>query len=298
MKVILADHAGACYGVRRALEIAHAAAVEPVAAVEPGGVEPAAVEPAGNQGPVFTLGPLIHNPVVVSELESQGIRSVRTPEEAGKGVLIVRSHGVTPDVYRRARACGLQLIDATCPHVKRAQNAAAQLASDYSFVVVVGEEGHPEVAGLRAYACEAGASVAVAAQAQDLPEALPEELGVVVQTTQTHQAFDQVMQELSRRGIKAHARDTICFATQQRQEAASRLARTVDAVVVIGGKNSSNTTRLKEICSTYCPRVYHVETLEELQGKDFSQCRSVGVTAGASTPESQIRLVVEQLERL
>lgn len=324
MRVVLAEHAGACYGVQRALELAQKAAddvrisaegaaqsssLDPVSAdtaaagdasakASAAGNSSADTAAAGKKGPVFTLGPLIHNPQVVAELERQGIRSVTVPEEAEEGTLIVRSHGVTPDVYYRAQRLGLHLIDATCPHVKRAQMAAAQLARDFSFVVVVGEEGHPEVAGLHAYACEAGGTVVVAGCAADLPEQLPDELGVVVQTTQTHDVLDAVLTELEHRGVHAHARDTICFATQQRQEAALALARTMDAVVVIGGRNSSNTTRLKEICACACPRVFHIETVDELAACDFSDCSCVGVTAGASTPESYIRAVIRALEQL
>ena len=276
MRVVRADNAGACYGVQRALNLALRAADE------------------GGAG-ASTLGPLIHNPQVVSELAERGIRAVSDVVEVERGSVIIRSHGVTPEVRRGVEERGLPIIDATCPHVSRAQKAAAELAQSCACVVVVGEAGHPEVEGLVAYAREAGGAVVVAASPADLPKEVPSPAGVVVQTTQRHEVFDAVIEELRRRGVRLDVRDTICFATTQRQEAAAALARTVDAVVVIGGRNSSNTTRLAEICAAACPRTYHIETPDELQGFWFDGCKDVGVTAGASTPESQIAAVVERL---
>lgn len=277
MRVVRAQHAGACYGVQRALDLTLAA--------------------SGQGGGVSTLGPLIHNPQVVAELAERGVRAV-APEETHAGTVIIRSHGVMPAVRRSLEGRGLSVVDATCPHVARAQKAAADLAQRRSFVVVVGESGHPEVEGLVACAREAGGQVAVATVPDDLPADLPGQVGVVVQTTQTREALAQVEDELRRRGVQAEVKNTICFATRQRQDAAAQLAGTVDAIVVIGGRNSSNTTRLAEICAAACPRTHHVESPEELDPAWFAGLRSVGVTAGASTPESQIQAVVERLEAL
>lgn len=278
MKVLRADYAGACYGVQRALDLAMSAA-------------------DGGEG-ASTLGPLIHNPQVVDELAARGIRAVDDPDEVERGSVIIRSHGVTPAVRRSVEARGLPIIDATCPHVARAQKAAAELAQSCACVVVVGEAGHPEVEGLVAYASEAGGRVIVASRPGDLPDEIPSPAGVVVQTTQTHEAFDAVVEELRRRGVELELRDTICFATRQRQEAAAELAKTADAIVVIGGRNSSNTTRLAEICATSCPRTHHIEKPAEIDPAWFDGCSVVGVTAGASTPESQIAAVIERLEKI
>lgn len=278
MRVVKAKHAGACYGVQRALDVANAAASD------------------GRQA--VTLGPLIHNPQVVAELAKRGVPAVDEASQVQGGAVIVRSHGVAPEVKEDIVARGLELIDATCPHVARAQKAAAKLAQDGRCVVVVGEAGHPEVEGLTAYARRAGGKVHVVASAAQLPEELRDPVGVVVQTTQMRERLDEVVAELERRGMTPEVRDTICFATRQRQEAAAALAGEVDAIVVIGGRNSSNTTRLADICRASCERTYHVESVGELDPAWFEGCEAVGVTAGASTPEAQIGDVTAFLEGL
>ena len=266
MRVVKASYAGACYGVQRALDMA--------------------VEASASGEGASTLGPLIHNPQVVAELAARGIRAVDGPENVERGSVIIRSHGVTPAVRRAVEERELPLIDATCPHVARAQKAAADLARRCGCVVVVGEEGHPEVEGLVAYAREAGGEVFVVAAPGDLP------------ARQTREALDAVVEALAARGIRPEVKNTICFATRQRQESAAALADEVDAIVVIGGRNSSNTTRLADICAAACPRTHHVEAPEELDPSWFVGCESVGVTAGASTPEDQIAAIVERLEAL
>ena len=279
MKVVRAAYAGACYGVQRALDLA-------LKAVEDGGC-------------AYTLGPLIHNPQVVAQLAECGVRAVDSVEDvAGAGTVVIRSHGVTPEVKRSVAACGLPLVDATCPHVARAQRAAADLAEQGRHVVVVGEAGHPEVEGLVACAREAGAPVSVVAGPDDLPETLEGPVGVVVQTTQTREALDAVVAALEERGVQLLVKNTICFATRQRQEAAAALAGEVDAMVVIGGRNSSNTTRLADICAAACPRTHHIESPDEIDPAWLAGCGAVGVTAGASTPEEQIEAVAALLEAL
>ena len=278
MKVVRAAYAGACYGVQRALDLA--------------------VEAAAEGEGASTLGPLIHNPQVVAELAERGVRAVDGPAEVERGAVIIRSHGVTPAVRRAVEDRGLPLIDATCPHVARAQKAAADLALRCGRVVVVGEAGHPEVEGLVACAREAGGEVAVAAGPADLPAGIEAPVGIVVQTTQTRETLDAVVAAFAARGIEAEVKNTICFATRQRQESAAALAGEVDAIVVIGGRNSSNTTRLADICAAACPRTHHIEAPEEIDPAWFAGCESVGVTAGASTPEDQIAAVAERLEAL
>lgn len=278
MKVVKATHAGACYGVRRALDMALVAA-------------------EGGEG-ASTLGPLIHNPQVVADLAERGIRAVDGPDAVDHGSVIIRSHGVTPEVRHAVEARSLEVIDATCPHVARAQKAAADLARRCEHVVVVGEAGHPEVEGLVAYAREAGGDVVVAGGPEDVLASLEGSVGVVVQTTQTREALESVVEELREHGIEPEVQDTVCFATRQRQEAAASLAGKVDAIVVIGGRNSSNTTRLADICAAACPRTHHVETPDEIDDDWFLGCAVVGVTAGASTPEDHIDAVVARLEAL
>ena len=278
MNVILAQNAGACYGVQRALDLAH--------------------EAAGAEGPVHTLGPLIHNPGVVNELAQRGVFVADDVDEVKEGTVIIRSHGVTPDVMDKVLASGLNVVDATCPHVARAQKGAAELANEGCRVIVVGEKGHPEVEGLRVWAKREGMKVDVVLTGEEVPGDLRAPIGVVVQTTQRRENLDSVVDAIRAQGIEPIVKKTICSATRLRQDAAAKLAREVDAMVVIGGRNSSNTTRLAEICRDACPRAHHVESAEEIDPAWFAGCDTVGVTAGASTPESQIAAVVAKIEAL
>ena len=278
MKVTRAKCAGACYGVQRALNMA--------------------LDTASEGSRAVTLGPLIHNPQVVAQLAERGIRAVENPDQAVEGSVIIRSHGVTPQVRREIEARGLPVVDATCPHVARAQKAAAKLARECGHVVVVGEAGHPEVEGLVAYAREAGGEVLVAGRAADVSAVLSGKVGVVVQTTQTREAFEEVLAALRDRGVECVVKDTVCLATRERQESAAALARKVDAMIVIGGRNSSNTTRLAEICSSVCGNTHHIERASELDPVWFDRCTEVGITAGASTPEDQIAAVEARIASL
>ncbi len=278
MKVIRAKHAGACYGVQRALDMAQVSVMD--------------------GGEAYTLGPLIHNPRVVSELESCGVHVAAGVDDIEAGIVIIRSHGVTAEVHAEVEQRGLSVIDATCPHVARAQQAAEDLARQGCHVVVVGEAGHPEVEGLVSWARRAGGEVCVVADPINVPADLDEPVGIVVQTTQTRESLDSVVDALHARGIEPEVRNTICFATRQRQNAAAKLAEQTDAIVVIGGRNSSNTTRLAEICSAICENTHHVESADELDPVWFAGCETVGVTAGASTPEAHIEAVVAALEKM
>ena len=255
-----------------------------------------ALDEAGSPGKTQTLGPLIHNPQVVSRLHDMGVGVAHSAEDIDADCIIIRSHGVTPEVMRQVEATGSRIVNATCPHVMRAQHAAARLAKECGTVLVVGESSHPEVEGLVAHAREAGGNVAVVNAVEDIPEDLDQPVGVVVQTTQSRAKFDCIVDHLHTRKCDLKVIDTICDATSQRQDAAAQLAAKVDAMVVIGGRNSSNTTRLYEICSGISPRSFHIETPGELQKELFDGCATVGVTAGASTPEDQIRAVEELLE--
>jgi 4-hydroxy-3-methylbut-2-en-1-yl diphosphate reductase len=277
MEIMRARHAGACYGVERALSMVRHA-----------------VETYG--APVYTLGPLIHNPTVVNELEAQGVVAIDSIDEIESGTLVIRSHGVAPDVLSAARARGLNIIDATCPHVSKVHKASSRLSEKGYLVIVVGEAGHPEVEGICGYA---GSEFLVVPDAESLPDELPSKhIGVVVQTTQSEETVAQVVSALEARVDDLEAYNTVCFATQLRQEAVRELAGKVDLMIVVGGRNSGNTRRLVQISSQVCRRTYHIETPDELEPAWFDGCARVGVTAGASTPESQIVAVIERLEEL
>lgn len=298
MEVIRAKRAGACYGVQRALDMAD--------------------EVIADGGRAYTLGPLIHNPQVVADLAARGAEAVDSVEEIrwegaaeasapAEGAacpaedvpsVVIRSHGVTPQVLAAVEDRGFSVVDATCPHVSRAQHAAAELAAEGCRVIVVGEAGHPEVEGLTAWAEEAGGKVDVVAAPEEIPEGLYDPVGVVAQTTQRRENLEAVVAALREAGLAPIVKNTICSATRQRQEAAADLASAVDAMVVIGGRNSSNTTRLAEVCALTCPRTFHIESADELDPAAFAGCRRVGVTAGASTPENQIAAVEAFLRTL
>lgn len=298
MEVIRAKRAGACYGVQRALDMAD--------------------EVIADGSRAYTLGPLIHNPQVVADLAARGAEAVDSVEDicwegavAGDAsaegsasaagdvpAVVIRSHGVTPQVLAAVEDRGFSVVDATCPHVSRAQHAAAELAAEGCRVIVVGEAGHPEVEGLRAWAEEAGGKVDVVAAPEEIPEGLYDPVGVVAQTTQRRENLEAVVAALREAGLEPIVKNTICSATRQRQEAAADLASAVDAMVVIGGRNSSNTTRLAEVCVLTCPRTFHIESTDELDPEAFADCRRVGVTAGASTPENQIAAVEAFLRAL
>ena len=275
MKVIRAKHAGVCYGVERALDMAVAALMD--------------------DGSTYTLGPLIHNPQVVSRLAEQGVQAVDDVSAIDDGIVVIRSHGVEPQVITDLHDRGLTVVDATCPHVAKAQRAAADMYHKGATVLVIGRSEHPEVRGLCGHTDN---SAIVIADASEIPDELTEPVGIVVQTTESKDKLNAVIEELRRRGIEPIVKNTICFATKQRQESAANLADEVDAIVVIGGKNSSNTTHLYEICQQHCPRSYFIESIDEIDPSWFDGCENVGVTAGASTPDDQISTVVDYLESL
>lgn len=279
MKVIRAHYAGACYGVQRALNLALKQAEQPCK--------------------TFTLGPLIHNPQVVSQLAEQGVSQIDSVDElTHDDAVVIRSHGVTPQVMRAVSQTSATVVDATCPHVSRAQKAAAQLAEQLGCVIVVGEKGHPEVEGLVACAREKCSRVYALTSVEELPDNLPKHLGIVVQTTQQKAILDAIVAHLQKRNITVEVKNTICDATSQRQDTAAELAQHVDGMVIIGGRNSSNTTRLADICRQYCKHVFHIEHVSELFSCNFHGIHVMGVSAGASTPEDQIEAVVSYLEQL
>lgn len=275
MRVVVARHAGVCYGVERALKLAD--------------------EAAAGGGNVASLGPLIHNPQAVAALERKGVGVASSLEEVDSGTLIIRSHGVDPAVIDEARTRGLHVVDATCPFVRAAHKCAAELHAGRYAVVIVGEADHPEVEGILAHA---GGEATIVQRASDLPERLGRRVGVVVQTTQPPAVLKEVVEALLPRVSELRVCNTICSATEQRQAAAAELADQVDVIVVVGGKNSGNTTRLAEICVARNPRTHHVETADELDDSWFEGASVVGVTAGASTPDEQIKGVITSIEAL
>lgn len=273
-EIRVAAQAGACYGVNRALELAEQCA-------------------QAHTGAVHTLGPLIHNPLVVADLAEQGVAVANTLDDVPCGTVIIRSHGVVPAVINDAQERGLTVVDATCPYVKKVHAAAAKLVREGYDLVIVGESGHPEVEGIVGHA---GGRAHVVGSADDVPLlTLGKRVGVVVQTTQTAHNLAAVVAELAPRVHELRVINTICAATSERQRAAGELAREADCMVVVGGKNSGNTRRLAEICRAACPNTYHIEDAAELKAAWFADAQLIGVTAGASTPQAHIERVVSAL---
>ncbi|NTU70293.1 MAG: 4-hydroxy-3-methylbut-2-enyl diphosphate reductase [Coriobacteriia bacterium] len=276
MRVEVARYAGVCYGVERALKLAE--------------------EAAAGSSVVHTLGPLIHNPQAVAALRDQGVEVAQTLDEAPSGTLVIRSHGVDPAIIDDARERGLDVVDATCPHVSKAHEAAEELKLGGYTVIIVGEADHPEVEGIMAHA---GGQALVVSTAAELPDRLPSRrVGIVVQTTQSLSRLREVVDAVTERASEVRVFNTICSATAKRQQSAEELAGHVDVMIVVGGHNSGNTTRLTEICSAVNQRVHQVETADELQREWFSGASTVGVTAGASTPSEQMQGVIHAIEAM
>lgn len=277
LSIEVASHTGVCYGVERVLKLAAHAA-------------------ESARGSVTTLGPLIHNPIVVRDLESAGVKGAQTVDEVESGTLIIRAHGVVPQVIDQARAKGLEVLDATCPYVKKVHMAAEKLVREGYQLIVVGESGHPEVEGILGHA---GDAAHVVSTPHDLDGVdLARKVGVVVQTTQTPANLAAIVSALALRTMDLRVVNTICSATQERQDSAAELASRADVMIVIGGKNSGNTRRLAEICMACCPRTHHIEDSSEIQRTWFEGVALVGITAGASTPGAHIDAALACINRL
>jgi small subunit ribosomal protein S1 len=268
MKVILAENAGFCFGVKRAMKLAF--------------------EAAGNsESPIYSLGPLIHNPQQVELLSQKGVHEVSSLESLKPGdVLIIRSHGTTPLILDEAKAKGLKIVDATCPFVVNAQKLAQTLNSEGYQVIIVGEGEHPEVIGIMGFTENKAWVIDKVHSIQNLHK--KSRIGVVAQTTQSFDNFREVVSALLEKCDELKAFNTICHATTQRQEGAIELARNVD--------NSANTSRLASLCKSSGVPTYHIETANEIDKSWFNKMKTVGVTAGASTPEWIIDEVISKLE--
>ena len=263
MKILLAKHSGFCVGVRRAVETAFSMPPENT----------------------FVLGELIHNGEVVARLKGYGIVTVNDPDEVPRGAnLLIRSHGVGKDVYRRCSERGLNVIDCTCSFVQRTQRIVEEASKQGKIVVIAGDKGHPEVKGLVGW-CETECRV-VSSPQEDFSFVEGKDVVLVAQTTFFEQTFCEIAENLKKGAPKTvEIFKTICYTTVCRQEEAARLAARCDAVLVVGGLNSGNTKRLSEIASEYCSRVYRVERADGFEYEKINFLERVGVIAGASTPD-------------
>ncbi|HLQ67450.1 MAG TPA: 4-hydroxy-3-methylbut-2-enyl diphosphate reductase [Candidatus Limnocylindrales bacterium] len=275
MEVIVADNAGFCFGVKRAIKMA---------------TETLDQAP----GPVKSLGQLIHNPQVVSLFQRRGLDVVcDLGELPSESTVVIRSHGVGPEVKLQAMERSLNVVDTTCPFVTKAQQYAAKLIAENYKVVVIGDAHHPEVIGVVAHTEGKAIVLDSVAEAEKL-KFIPR-MGVVFQTTHSIGHVQEIVGALLKRGKEVRVFNTLCGATTSMQKTAVELAPTVEAMVIIGGKQSANTAQLAEVCRRVNPRVLQVESVEELDADWFRGIRRVGVSAGASTPDEVIAEVVAWL---
>ena len=278
MEVIVADNAGFCFGVKRAIKMANDTL-------------------QGSQGQVKSLGSLIHNPQVVNSFARRGLEVVSDLENVEESdTVIIRSHGVGPEIRDSATSRGLKVVDTTCPFVTKAQHYAARLIAENYKVVMIGDKNHPEVIGVVAHTDGKAIVINTVAEAEAL-KFIPR-MGVVFQTTHAIGHVQQVVGALLKRGKEVRVFNTLCGATTSMQKTAIELAREVDGMVIIGGKQSANTAQLADVCHKVNAKVIHVESSAELSEDWFRGLKRVGVSAGASTPDEVIAEIVDWITKI
>ncbi|MBQ2219942.1 MAG: 4-hydroxy-3-methylbut-2-enyl diphosphate reductase [Elusimicrobia bacterium] len=270
VKITIAKSAGFCFGVKRAIDLAQ--------------------DIASKNSDVYTFGPLIHNPQEVARLEKENIKVIEDYSKIEKGVLVLRTHGIPLDIYENlSKKENIKIVDAACPFVKKAQDIIKELSKDSEQIVIVGEKKHPEVVALVSYG---KGKCLVVEDKNDVKNVKKTDIIYIVsQTTQSPKKFEEIVNEISKIS-QVKVFNTICRATFDRQSAAAKLAKEVDVMIVIGGKNSGNTTRLYQICSNIT-KTYHIEDVDEIEPAWFDKVESVGITAGASTPD----WIIENIKR-
>jgi 4-hydroxy-3-methylbut-2-enyl diphosphate reductase len=275
MQITVAKTAGFCFGVKRALELVKES-----------------LKSTGS--PIHSLGPLIHNPAVVKDLENQGLRLVNRIDEISDGRVVIRSHGAGPGIYKYAVETGLEIIDATCPFVKNVHELALILKREGYQVIIIGESDHAEVRGVLE---TLSGDALVISKPEDLTgQKIGLKVGIISQTTQDVAKFQELVAAILPETKECRVFNTICLATAERQQEAAKLSRQVDLMIIVGGKNSANTNRLAEISSGYGTPTYQVESADEIKAEWFRHIEKVGITAGASTPDEHITAVVNRIK--
>ena len=243
---------------------------------------------------IYTYGPIIHNEEVVQDLEEKGVQVINSKEELEalkEGVVVIRSHGVGREIYELLERQGLELVDATCPFVKKIHKIVREQCEAGRRVIIVGNEHHPEVEGIKGWGNEYTLAVESLEEFEHLALRPDEKLCIVAQTTFNYNKFQDLVEKISKTYYDILVLNTICNATQERQVEARQIASQVDVMIVIGGRNSSNTQKLYEICRRECKHTYYIQTLEDFKPEITGTVRSVGITAGASTPNQIIEEV-------
>ena len=275
MEVIVAEHAGFCFGVTKAVETVYDQIQE-------------------KKTNIYTFGPIIHNETVVADLERKGVRVIESVEDISgisEGTVIIRSHGVTKEVHSMLENSGLQIVDATCPFVKRIHKIVKEESEKGRSIIVVGSGNHPEVEGIVSYATGPVFVIDSPQMAEKFEGDRELEYTVVSQTTFNKKKFEETIEILNNYGYNINIVNTICNATDERQSEAEEISSKVDAMIVIGGAHSSNSRKLYEICKQKCENTYFIQTLEDLNLRLDESATLVGITAGASTPKNIIEEV-------
>ena len=274
MEVILAKSAGFCFGVKRAVETVY--------------------EQTGTENRIYTYGPIIHNEEVVKDLESKGVTVLEGEEDLrklDKGTVVIRSHGVPREICEMIEKKGLTCVDATCPFVKRIHRIVEKESGEGRRIIIIGNPGHPEVEGIMGWSHTPAAVIESAEEAEKFTCLPDEKLCLVSQTTFNYNKFKELVEIFQKKGYNITIVNTICNATEERQTEAREIADKVDAMIVIGGKHSSNTRKLYEICRERCKSTYLIQTLDDLHLELPETAALVGITAGASTPNNIIEEV-------
>ena len=276
MQVTLAKSAGFCFGVKRAVNMVYD-------------------EVEKSAGPIYTYGPIIHNDEVVKDFESKGVKLVKELSELAelpKGKIIIRSHGISRAEYEEIEANGFEVVDATCPFVRKIHRLVDEHSANGEYVIIVGNSKHPEVCGIRGWVNGDDVSIIETmeeAEALILPE--NQKACIVSQKTFNYNKFKELVEIICKKGYDISVLNTICNATEERQTEARQIAKEVDAMIVIGDKNSSNTQKLFEICNTECENTYYIQTSRDMDYHLLESINNVGITAGASTPNNIIEEV-------
>ena len=274
MEVILAQNAGFCFGVQRAVEKVY--------------------EQTGLGKKIYTYGPIIHNEEVVRDLGERGVTVIESPKELealSGGTVVIRSHGVPRSIYEIMRRKGLECVDATCPFVKRIHNTVEKESENGKRIIIIGNEGHPEVEGIMGWSKTPAVVIESAREAENFVPLEGEKLCIVSQTTFNYNKFKELVEIFLKKGYNVSVANTICSATEERQTEARQIASQVENMIVIGGTHSSNTRKLYEICKEECENTYFIQTLDDLRLELPKAASPVGITAGASTPNNIIEEV-------
>ena len=278
MGVILAKSAGFCFGVKRAVDKVYEEAEK-------------------NQVPVYTYGPIIHNEEVVNDLEKRGVHAILDTSELKdlqKGIVVIRSHGVEKGVYDTIKSEGFTVVDATCPFVLKIHRIVEEYSKKDYHIIIIGNDSHPEVEGIKGWSDLAKTTVLqTKEEAEKLSFQIGEKVCIVSQTTFNYNKFQELVEIIQKKGYDIVVLNTICNATEERQTEAAEIASEVDAMIVIGGRHSSNTQKLFEICKKECENTYYIQTLDDLDMSVFQSIDNVGITAGASTPNK----IIEEVQK-